>query len=30
VLLHANGGSARDYDAIIPALAEHSLVHALD
>lgn len=30
VLLHANGGSARDYDAIIPTLAEHSLVHALD
>jgi len=30
VLLHANGGSSADYDAIVPVLSSHSLVHALD
>lgn len=30
VLLHANGGDHRDFDAILPALAEHWTVHALD
>lgn len=30
VLLHANGGCARDYDAVIPHLAMRSVVHAID
>ncbi|MFM8237640.1 MAG: alpha/beta fold hydrolase [Actinomycetota bacterium] len=30
VLLHANGGSHHDFDAIIPELSRHATVHAVD
>lgn len=30
VLLHANGGCARDYDAVVPHLSARSAVHAID